>query len=88
MQLFSKKPKGGIYHLVNEGFCSWAEFAKKIAVCTNSSTKIIPVDRRGESGGARRPLFSALSNTKAKKLGVVLPPWQDALRRYMEVLAE
>lgn len=85
-KLISKKPNSGIYHLVNEGHCSWAEFAQAIVLELGSKTKIIPVDRRGDSGGARRPLFSALKNTRAKKLGVVLPEWQDALRRYIKEL--
>lgn len=87
LKLLEKKPKSGIYHLINEGYCSWAEFAQEIAKLVNSKTKIIPVDRRGESGGARRPLFSALSNTKAKKMGVVLPDWRDGLSRYIVFLS-
>jgi dTDP-4-dehydrorhamnose reductase len=31
----------------------------------------------------RRPLYSALANTKARALGIILPPWQDALERYL-----
>lgn len=86
IDLLSKKPGGGIYHLVNEGYCSWADFAKEIVRNSGSSTKIIPVNRKGDSGGARRPLFSALFNSKAKKMGVKLPDWQDALKRYIEFL--
>jgi len=73
-------------NLVNEGYCSWAEFAQAIADELKSKIRIIPVDRRGDSGGARRPLFSAIKNTKAKKIGVVLPKWQDALSRYIKDL--
>lgn len=82
------KHKGiyGIYHLVSEGYCSWAQFAQEIMEKIKSQTKIIPVDRRGQSGGARRPLFSALKNTRAKALGIVLPSWQDAIKRYIFTL--
>lgn len=82
------KHKGiyGIYHLVSEGYCSWAQFTSEIMKLVKSRTKVIPVDRRGQSGGARRPVFSALKNTRAAKLGVKLPTWQDAIKRYMATL--
>lgn len=86
LNLLSKNPPGGIYHLVNEGYCSWSEFAKEIIKNKKPSTKIIAVDRRGQSGGTRRPLFSALKNTRAAKLGVKLPTWKDAIRRYLLTL--
>lgn len=86
LDLLDHKNISGIYHLVNEGYCSWAEFAQEIVKDKGLSTKIIPVDRNGQSGGARRPLFSALKNKRAKKIGIKLPPWQDALRRYLITL--
>lgn len=84
--LLKHKKISGIYHLVNEGYCSWAEFAKEIIKIKGLKTKIIPVDRKGMAGSLRRPFFSALKNTKAKKLGVELPLWQDAIKRYMATL--
>lgn len=84
--LLKHKNASGVYHLANEGYCSWAEFAAEIMRLSGSKTKIIPVDRSGQSGGARRPLFSALKNTRAVKLGIKLPTWQDAIRRYIKTL--
>jgi len=86
LALLRKNDACGIYHLVNEGYCSWAEFTKVIMKIIGSSTKIIPVDRRGQSGGAKRPLFSALKNTRAAALGIQLPTWQDAVTRYIITL--
>lgn len=85
-KLIKNRNTSGIYHLANEGYCSWAEFAAEIMRLSGSKTKIIPVDRSGQSGGARRPLFSALKNTRAAKLGVKLPTWQDAIGRYLKTL--
>jgi len=76
----------GIYHLANEGYCSWYEFAKELVTLTNIPTRVIPVDRHGAYAGIRRPLYSALKNTRAKALGIVLPPWQDALKRYLAIV--
>ncbi len=74
----------GIYHLVNEGKCSWYEFTRAIYEIMGFSIKVIPVDRGGKSGDMRRPLYSALANTKARALGIVLPHWRDALERYLK----
>ncbi len=85
-ELLDKNPMGGIYHLVNSGYCSWAEFAQEIMNLKKNNVKIKPVDRKGLSGGIKRPTFSALANIKAKKLGVELPSWKNALKRYIEFL--
>jgi dTDP-4-dehydrorhamnose reductase len=73
----------GIYHLVNEGKCSWYEFTKAIYDIMGLTVKVKPVDRTGKRGGVQRPLYSALANTKARSLGIVLPPWRNALERYL-----
>jgi dTDP-4-dehydrorhamnose reductase len=73
----------GIYHLVNEGSCSWYEFTKAIYEIAGLAVEVRPVDRGGRSLDMRRPLFSALANTKARDLGIVLQPWRTALERYM-----
>jgi len=86
LQLLKKKKAAGLFHLVNEGHCSLAELAAQIVKYKKSKTKIIPVDRGGKAGALKRPLFSALKNTHAKKLGVVLPKWQDGLKRYLDTL--
>jgi dTDP-4-dehydrorhamnose reductase len=83
LSLLEKNPPGGIYHLVNEGNCSWAEMAEAIVAAKKIPCRIIPVDRNGDSGGIRRPLFSALVNTKAKAMGVTLPSWQKGLITYL-----
>jgi len=74
----------GIYHLTNEGACTWYEFTKEIYRILGLDIEVRPVDRKGFSGSMRRPLYSALDNTKAKALGVTLGPWKDALRQYLK----
>ena len=41
-------------------------------------------DLEAKSGDMRRPLYSALLNMKARSLGIMLPPWRDALERYLK----
>jgi len=78
----------GIYHMVNEGQCTWYEFSCKIIELMNLNVNITPVDRKGWSGEMRRPLHSVLANTKAKKLGITLPNWQHALAAYIDAKTE
>lgn len=75
--------QGRIYHLINEGYCTWYELTKEAFDILSIDTPIIPIDRKGFWDKVRRPLFSALKNEKAKKLGIVLPYWKDALKRYI-----
>jgi len=77
----SKEP--GIYHLVNEGYCTWYEFTKEIFKILNIDVELTPVDRKGKTGAMRRPLFSALKNKKAARLGIELPHWEATLREYL-----
>jgi dTDP-4-dehydrorhamnose reductase len=74
----------GLYHLVNEGECSWYELTAAIVEIMRLPATVVPVDRGGRSGSMRRPLYSVLGNNKARDLGVVLPPWRDALQRYLQ----
>ena len=76
----------GIYHLVSEGYCSWYEFTKKIFEIWGVNRKLLPVDRGGEVGKVKRPKFSVLENVRAKKLGIILPPWEEGLMSYFKFL--
>ncbi len=75
----------GIYHLANEGACSWFEFTQAIVSLIGSTTAVRPVDRGGMTGPMRRPRYSALANTRARALGITLPHWRDALERYLRI---
>lgn len=86
LQLIEKKAEGGIYHLINEGYGTWAAFAREIVKIAKLDLEIVPVDRSGVYSDTRIPLFVPLRNKKAKLLGIVLPTWQDGLRRYITYL--
>ncbi|MDO8658177.1 MAG: dTDP-4-dehydrorhamnose reductase [Candidatus Levybacteria bacterium] len=86
LQLLEKKAKNGIYHLTNSGNCSWADIAKKIVELKKLKLKIIPVDRKGEFKEVKIPLNSSLKNEKAEKLGIILPSWENSLKRYLKLL--
>jgi dTDP-4-dehydrorhamnose reductase len=64
----------GIYHITNEGTCSWYEFAKAIiGNVTPCSTDEFP--RK-----AKRPKYSILVNTKTEPMR----HWKEALKAYLE----
>lgn len=78
------KPESGIYHMVNEGYCSWYEFAKKIFEILNWEIEVKPINSSELNRAARRPRFSALNNIKLHKLGLRMPDWEKGLREYLK----
>ena len=87
LALVEKKVPSGIYHLVNEGFCSWAQFAGEIVSLAKLNSQIVGVDRSAETASLKRPDFSALANTKAKLYGIILPNWKEALKKYIDSIS-
>lgn len=78
----------GEYHATNEGLCSWYEFAKEIfrAAGMNDVT-VTPVSTGEFPAKAKRPLNSRMSKEKLVENGFrKLPPWQDAVARYIREL--
>jgi len=75
--------KYGEYHATNEGFCSWAEFAKEIMKQSGNSCKINSIPTEQYPTKAVRPKNSRLSKKSLNKAGFArLPGWRDALGRY------
>ena len=79
--------KYGYYHVTNEGgYISWFDFAKEIFKEAHYNTKVVPVTtfEYGLSK-AKRPFNSRLDKSKLREMGFTpLPPWQDALKRYLK----
>jgi dTDP-4-dehydrorhamnose reductase len=73
----------GIFHLVNDGACSWYEFTCEIVRLIGARTEVVPVDRGGRTGNLRRPVYSVLANQRARALGITLRPWREALAAYL-----
>jgi dTDP-4-dehydrorhamnose reductase len=74
----------GLYHMTNEGRCTWHEFASAIFSYLGKKVEIVPVDSKSFGAKARRPAFSVLENKKAKAIGLAdFSPWQEALKSYL-----
>lgn len=81
--------KYGVYHATNEGICSWYEFACEIFKKAGKDVKVIPVTTEEYGAKAGRPANSRMSKEKLTENGFKkLPPWENALERYIAVLKE
>ena len=77
----------GTYHITNEGYCSWYEFAKYIFEINGMDMQVNPVLTKDYKTVAKRPLNSKLSKEKLVSDHFrKLPSWQDAVKRYNKVL--
>lgn len=79
----------GVYNASNEGFCSWYEFAREIFRQAGKDTTVVPILSHEYAAAANRPKNSRLSKQKLVRAGFdPLPPWQDALTRYLQTAAD
>lgn len=79
--------KYGIYHATNEGICSWYEFACAIFQEAGIPMTVKPVSTAEYGAKASRPANSRMSKEKLTANGFErLPTWQDALKRYLDIL--
>lgn len=74
----------GIYHVTNEGECSWYDFAKAIFKEMGFDVNLIPINSNKFQTNVKRPKYSVLENSKLKTLGLNnMPHWRDSLRAYL-----
>ncbi len=73
----------GLYHCVNAGAASWAEIAEEAARLVGRPLRMKPLTLESAALTAPRPRYCALSPAKLAAAGIVMPPWQDALGRYL-----
>jgi dTDP-4-dehydrorhamnose reductase len=73
----------GIYHLVNEGYCSRYEFAVEILKQSGrENIPVLPITSDQFQRASTPPPFAPLRNTFGAALGITLRPWQEALADY------
>lgn len=78
------QPGFGVYHMVNDGFCSWYEFTRAIFEILGWDVEVKPIKSGELKRLARRPRFSALKNEKLENLGLKMPHWKEALGEYLK----
>jgi dTDP-4-dehydrorhamnose reductase len=80
-----RKNANGIVHATNAGDCTWFEFAEEIVRGAGLATTVRPVSSQQMVRPAPRPAYSVLSPARLHALGIEMPSWRDALRRYLEL---
>ena len=73
----------GVYHAVNSGAATWYEFARAIVRRAGVAAEVAPCASADYPTRAARPRYSALDNAKLASALGAMPPWQDALDRYL-----
>lgn len=75
----------GLYHITNNGECSWYEFTKTIFKLTGIDADLSPVSSEEHNAKARRPAYSVLENRNLRKLNIEdMKPWENALKEYLQ----
>jgi len=75
----------GVYHLTNSGSASRKDWAEEILLQAGLNDISIQPATQAEYGAPfRKPLFSALANVSAARLGITLRPWQEALADHLQ----
>ena len=81
-----EKGCSGTYHAANSGFVSWNGFAREIFRLAGLEVTVKPMTTAELDRPAPRPLYSTLDCGKlAQDTGFTLQPWQEALKRYLEL---
>lgn len=76
--------KYGIYHLTNDGECTWYEFSKEIFKIAGIDINVRPVTTDEFPRPAPRPSYSVLSNEKWKNAGFSpMRDYNEALKDYL-----
>lgn len=69
----------GVYHMVNEGGCTWYEWAKAVVELSGLDSEVRPRDPAEMKRAAKRPEFSMLKSTKLPPMR----PWREALAAFL-----
>jgi len=76
----------GLYHFAGSGSCSWYEFASEIIKLSGGKAKVLPITTAEFDAIAPRPAYSVLDCSKIKSLGIKTIPWQESLKRCIDIL--
>lgn len=74
----------GLYHATNSGETTWCRLAREVFRIAGLDVEVVPITTADFAVKAHRPPYSVLSCEKLKRAtGADLPPWQDAVARYL-----
>jgi dTDP-4-dehydrorhamnose reductase len=72
---------------LNEGVCTWFDFATEIISEAGLNCKVFPVLSKDFNQTAQRPSYSVMDKTKIKEnYGLIIPHWRNSLLKCMKLL--
>jgi dTDP-4-dehydrorhamnose reductase len=75
----------GLYHITNNGECSWYQFAQAILELSGVRLHLTETTSAAYGARAARPAYSVLDNANLRSLGLDdLRQWRDALEAYLK----
>src|SRR5262245_26082414 len=75
----------GLFHMTNEGSCTWYEFARATFELSGLAVDLSPITSDLYKTPAIRPRYSVLENARLKELGLnQMRHWRDALAAYLK----
>src|SRR5690606_11931319 len=74
----------GLYHCVSDGHATWEAVAREAATILGVQAQLEAVKLADVPLAAPRPAYCALDTAKLRSVGVVMRPWQDALRAWLK----
>ncbi len=75
----------GIYHITNQGYTTWYDFAKKIVELAGLKMRVTPCKTEDFPRPAPRPKNSRLSHRLYDEtIGNKMPTWEEGLQRYLK----
>jgi len=86
VELIDRAP-GGLYHLVNGGQASRAEWADLVLRLAGRSTLVEAIRQEAYPRASIPPLWGVLDGARAAARGVVMRPWPEAVRASMPAAA-
>lgn len=77
----------GVYHITNQGSCSWFNFAQKILELSGVEKELTPVSAEEFPRPAKRPKYTVLKNFALENSGFSpLRSWKEALAEFLNQL--
>jgi len=84
VEMMKKNDNHGVYHLVNQGECTWYEVAQEIATILDFPEEcVVPTETKDFYTNLKRPKDTSLNIWKIQNtFGIKIPSWPNALRRF------
>jgi dTDP-4-dehydrorhamnose reductase len=80
----SKIERYGLYHVTEQGSCSWYKFAAKIFELSGAKVKLSIADPNEFKAKVARPKYSVLAHEALKSINLdLMPQWEEGLKKYL-----